>query len=124
MLARFDLVSHVGVADMARARQFYGDVLGLPVVEESPFAVTVEVHGRLLRLTAVPEPAAAPYSVLAWSVDDVEAVVDGLVARGVEFARYDGVEQDERGIWTAPDGTRVAWFLDPDANNLSLAQFP
>ena len=61
--------------------------------------------------------------MLAWSVDDVDAVVDGLVARGVEFARYEGLEQDARGIWAAPDGTRVAWFLDPDGNNLSLAQF-
>jgi catechol 2,3-dioxygenase-like lactoylglutathione lyase family enzyme len=123
MLARFDLVSHVGVADAARARSFYGDVLGLPIVEETPFAVVVDVHGRTLRLTPVPEPVAAPYSVLAWSVDDIETVIDGLVGRGVEFARYDGVEQDRRGIWTAPDGARVAWFLDPDRNNLSLVQF-
>ena len=122
MLERFDLVAHVGVADMARARRFYGDVLGLPVVEESPFAVTVEVHGRLLRLAAVSDPVAAPYSVLSWSVDDIAAVVDGLVARGVAFTRYEGLEQDDRGIWTAPGGTRVAWFLDPDGNNLSLAQ--
>ena len=124
MLDRFDLVTHVGVADMARARRFYADVLGLKVVAEDAFAVTVDVHGRLLRLSAVQEPAAAPYSVLAWSVDGIEAVVDGLVARGVEFARYEGIEQDERGIWTAPGGTRVVWFLDPDRNNLSLAQSP
>jgi len=123
MLAGFDLVAHVGVADAARARQFYGDVLGLPVVGEDPFAVTVEVHGRTLRLTAVGTPVPAPYSVLAWRVDDIAAVVDGLVGRGVEFARYEGLEQDERGIWTAPGGTRVAWFLDPDGNNLSLAQY-
>ena len=124
MLDRFDLVAHVGVADTARARAFYADVLGLPVVAEDPYAVTVDVHGRRLRLSAVQEPAAAPYSVLAWTVDDIEAVVDGLVARGVEFARYEGVEQDERGIWTAPGGARIAWFLDPDRNNLSLAQYP
>jgi catechol 2,3-dioxygenase-like lactoylglutathione lyase family enzyme len=124
VLADFDLVAHVGVADMTRARAFYGDVLGLPVVGEDPFAVTVEVHGRRLRLSAVPEPVASPYSVLSWDVDDIEAVVDGLVARGVEFARYEGIEQDERGIWTAPGGARVAWFLDPDRNNLSVAQHP
>ena len=123
MLADFDLVAHVGVADMARARRFYGDVLGLPVVGEDPFAVTVAVHDRLLRLSAVGTPVPAPYSVLAWRVDDIEAAVDGLVARGVEFARYEGLPQDERGLWTAPDGTRVAWFLDPDGNNLSLAQY-
>jgi len=65
MLAPFDLVSLVGVADMDRARRFYGDVLGLPVVEESPFAVAVEVHGRMLRLSAVEKPITAPYSVLS-----------------------------------------------------------
>jgi catechol 2,3-dioxygenase-like lactoylglutathione lyase family enzyme len=123
MLSGFDLVTLVGVTDMARARRFYGDVLGLPVVEETRFAVVVDVHGRMLRLTAVQEPAAAPYSVLSWSVDDIEQVVDGLVTRGVEFARYEGMQQDDRGIWTAPDGARIAWFLDPDRNNLSLVQF-
>ena len=123
MLSGFDLVTLVGVVDMARARRFYGDVLGLPVAEESPFAVVVDVHGRMLRLTAVEEPAAAPYSVLAWSVDDIGTVVDGLAGRGVEFARYEGMEQDDRGIWTAPGGARIAWFLDPDRNNLSLVQF-
>jgi catechol 2,3-dioxygenase-like lactoylglutathione lyase family enzyme len=123
MLAAFDLVSLVGVADMGRARHFYGDVLGLPVVEESPFAVVVEVHGRMLRLTAVEKPVAAPYSVLAWNVDDIDAVIDGLTARGVTFARYEGMDQDERGVWTAPGGARIAWFLDPDGNNLSLVQF-
>ena len=86
--------------------------------------MTVAVHDRLLRLSAVGTPVPAPYSVLAWRVDDIEAVVDGLVARGVEFARYAGIEQDERGIWTAPGGARVAWFLDPDRNNLSVAQHP
>jgi catechol 2,3-dioxygenase-like lactoylglutathione lyase family enzyme len=123
VLSGFDLVTLVGVADMTRARRFYGDVLGLPVVEETPFAVVVDVHGRMLRLTAVQEPAAAPYSVLGWSVDDIETVVDGLVGRGVEFARYEGMQQDDRGIWTSPDGARIAWFRDPDRNNLSLVQF-
>jgi len=72
---------------------------------------------------AVEKPVVAPYSVLAWNVDDIDAVADGLVARGVVFARYDGLDQDERGVWTAPDGARIAWFLDPDGNNLSLVQF-
>ena len=53
---------------------------------------------------------------------DIEATLDGLARRGVEAVRYDGMEQDERGIWTAPGGTRVAWFRDPDGNTLSLSQ--
>lgn len=84
---------------------------------------TVDAHGTLLRLTGVGTPTPAPYSVLAWRVDDVGSTVDGLAGRGVVFARYDGVEQDGRGVWSAPDGSKVAWFLDPDGNNLSVVQF-
>jgi predicted enzyme related to lactoylglutathione lyase len=50
-------------------------------------------------------------------------MIDGLVARGVRFIRYEGMGQDERGVWTAPDGAMIAWFLDPDGNTLSLTEF-
>jgi catechol 2,3-dioxygenase-like lactoylglutathione lyase family enzyme len=46
-----------------------------------------------------------------------------LTARGVHFTRYDGMGQDERGVWAAPGGAKIAWFLDPDGNNLSLTEF-
>lgn len=123
VLSSSDLVAMVGVSDLDRARAFYGDVLGLPVTEENPFAVVVDAHGTMLRLTAVGEPAPAPYSVLAWSVDDVAAVARDLVGRGVDLVTHDGLDQDGHGVWTAPDGTRVAWFLDPDGNTLSVVQF-
>lgn len=57
-----------------------------------------------------------------WEVPDVEDAADQLVRAGVVVNRYDGRDQDERGIWTAPSGTRIAWFHDPDGNNLSLQQ--
>jgi predicted enzyme related to lactoylglutathione lyase len=57
------------------------------------------------------------------NVADIELMIDQLTARGVQFTRYDGMQQDERAIWTAPGGARIAWFLDPDGNNLSLTQF-
>lgn len=123
MLGSSDLVVLVGVADLAQARAFYCGVLGLAAVAEDSHAVTVDAHGTLLRLTGVGTPTPAPYSVLAWRVDDIESAVDELAGRGVVFARYDGVEQDGRGVWSAPDGSKVAWFLDPDGNNLSLVQF-
>ena len=63
---------------------------------------------------------AAPYTVLGWVLEDLKGEIDRLAAAGVDFNRYHGISQDERGIWTAPDGTRVAWFRDPDGNNLSL----
>lgn len=112
----------VGVADLDAAQHFYGEVLGLRLADERPFALVADVGGTMLRITEVPEPAAAPYTVRGWSVPDIAAAVDALTARGVEFTRYGFMDQDERGIWTAPGGARIAWFLDPDRNNLSLAQ--
>ena len=67
-----------------------------------------------------PERAAAAYTVLGWKVDDLDATIDGLVRRGVRFLRFDGMDQDGRGAWTAPGGERIAWFADPDGNTLSL----
>jgi hypothetical protein len=50
-------------------------------------------------------------------------MIDDLVARRVSFTRYQGMDQDERGVWTAPNGSRIAWFLNRMANNLSLTEF-
>jgi catechol 2,3-dioxygenase-like lactoylglutathione lyase family enzyme len=116
-------VGFVGVSDLDAARAFYGDTLGLRLRDESPHALIATAGGTTLRVTAVGTPVVAPYTVAGWDVDDIAATVDGLVARGVVFARYDGLGQDERGVWTTPDGTKVAWFLDPDGNNLSLTEF-
>jgi catechol 2,3-dioxygenase-like lactoylglutathione lyase family enzyme len=113
----------VGVSDLDAAQRFYGDVLGLELRDERPFALVAAVGGTMLRITAVGEPAAVPYTVLGWAVGDVAATVDELAWRGVTFTRYEGMGQDDRGIWTAPGGARIAWFLDPDRNNLSLTEF-
>ncbi|GLZ44712.1 glyoxalase [Actinomycetospora sp. NBRC 106375] len=118
------LMGFVGVADLDAAHRFYGEVLGLELVDERPFALVADVGGTMLRITAVGEPAAAPYTVLGWAVDDIAATVDELAARGVAFTRYEGMGQDERGVWIAPGGAKIAWFLDPDRNNLSLTELP
>ena len=55
--------------------------------------------------------------------DDIAAAVRGLAAKGVVFTRYEGMDQDENGVWTTPGGEQVAWFPDPDGNTLSLTQF-
>jgi catechol 2,3-dioxygenase-like lactoylglutathione lyase family enzyme len=116
------LIGFVGVSDLDHAQQFYGDTLGLRLVDERPFALVADVAGTMLRITVVGEVAPVPYTVLGWSVRDIEGTIGGLVDRGVTFTRYQGMDQDERGVWTAPDGSRVAWFLDPDGNNLSLTE--
>jgi catechol 2,3-dioxygenase-like lactoylglutathione lyase family enzyme len=123
MLERSALIGFVGISDLHRARQFYGDTLGLPITEESPFALVANANGTTLRLTPVEQPVAAPYTILGWSVADIVSMIDQLTARGVHFTRYEGTGQDERGMWTAPGGAKIAWFLDPDGNNLSLTQF-
>jgi catechol 2,3-dioxygenase-like lactoylglutathione lyase family enzyme len=124
MLQHSDLIGFVGVSDLGRARQFYGETLGLPITGESPFALEADAGGTMLRLTVVEQPAAAPYTVLGWNVADIASMIDQLATRGVRFTRYEGMTQDERGVWTAPGGAKVAWFLDPDGNNLSLTAFP
>jgi catechol 2,3-dioxygenase-like lactoylglutathione lyase family enzyme len=122
MLAESDLVAFAATTDCDRARAFYGGTLGLRLVHEDGFAVVFEAHGTALRVSLVQQLAPAPYTVLGWRVGDVRATVAGLAARGVLFERYDGLPQDELGIWTAPDGSQVAWFKDPDGNLLSVTQ--
>jgi catechol 2,3-dioxygenase-like lactoylglutathione lyase family enzyme len=123
MLEHSSLIGFVGVTDLDRARQFYGETLGLTLRDESPFALVADVSGTMLRITAVEQPAAVPYTVLGWGVADIGSAIDELAGRGVRFTRYDAMRQDDRGVWTAPGGAKVAWFLDPDGNNLSLTQF-
>lgn len=122
-LACASIVAFVATSDMPAARAFYGHALGLKLTGQSPVACTFDAGGTTLRVAAVGEPVIAPYTVLGWTVSDIAATIDELSARGVDFERFDGVAQDERGIWDAPGGTRVAWFKDPDTNTLSLTQF-
>jgi catechol 2,3-dioxygenase-like lactoylglutathione lyase family enzyme len=123
MLDTADLVAFVATAKEGEARAFYGDVLGLPLVEDGPFALVFDVRGVMLRVTKVSAVEPAPYTVLGWSVPEIRAAVAGLAGRGVVFERYAGMPQDELGIWTSPSGARIAWFRDPDGNVLSLTQF-
>jgi catechol 2,3-dioxygenase-like lactoylglutathione lyase family enzyme len=122
MLGSSDLVAFAASADLSRARAFYEGVLGLPVVDQDDFACVFDANGTMLRVTAVREVSPAGYTVLGWRVADIEAAVRGLSARGVAFSRFDGMEQDDNGIWTSPGGAKVAWFTDPDGNVLSLTQ--
>jgi len=124
MLGSSDLVAFVATSDLARARAFYGETLGLAVVEDGPFACVFDAHGTALRVTPVPEVAAAPYTVLGWSVTDITATVTALADAGVVLKRFAGMDQDARGVWTAPSGARVAWFADPDGNTLSVTEMP
>lgn len=123
MLESSPVIAFAAAADLGRARAFYEQVLGLPVAHHDDFACVLDANGTMLRITAVSEVAKAGYTVLGWRVADITAMVRGLVAKGVTFLRYDGMDQDDDGVWTTPGGDKIAWFTDPDGNILSLTQF-
>lgn len=124
MLSDAKPVCFVLAADLPKARSFYTETLGLTETGEDPFAVSYDLVGTALRLTKVDGHQPNPHTVLGWMVTDIEATIDAMKAKGVAFAVYEGFGQDERGIWTDPgSGTKIAWFHDPEGNNLSLTQF-
>lgn len=124
MLAKSDIIAFVTTADGERARKFYEGVLGLAVVEDTPFALVMDANGTMLRIAKAQKVVVVPYTVLGWKVNDIARVARELAAKGVQFERYEGMQQDEAGVWASPSGARIAWFKDPDGNTLSLTQFP
>lgn len=122
MLARAKVVSIVGTMRADAAKAFYADTLGLKLVRDDGFAFVFDVDGAELRVSRVPAVAPSAYAVLGFQVADIAAVVDGLAAKGVKMERFGFFQQDARGVWSAPDGTKVAWFRDPDMNLLSAVQ--
>lgn len=97
-------------------------MLGLRILEESPYACALDAHGTVLRLTPVHEHVRAPNTVLGWTVSDIAATTSAIGTAGVALLRFEGMDQDELGVWTAPGGARVAWFSDPDGNVLSVTE--
>jgi catechol 2,3-dioxygenase-like lactoylglutathione lyase family enzyme len=124
VLENADLVAFVATRDLEAAGAFYGSTLRLPLLEANGFARVYDVNGTQLRVTLVESQADAAYTVLGWRVADIAHAIAELEEAGVRFKRYDGMDQDDNGIWVAPGGTRVAWFSDPDGNTLSLQQEP
>jgi catechol 2,3-dioxygenase-like lactoylglutathione lyase family enzyme len=123
MLAASEVIAFAAATDLRQARAFYEQVLGLRLIEQNDFACVFDANGTMLRVTAVAEVARPGYTVLGWRVAEIAATVHGLAERGVVFLRYDGMDQDENGIWTTPGGDQIAWFTDPAGNVLSLTQF-
>ncbi|MCB0977170.1 MAG: VOC family protein [Acidimicrobiales bacterium] len=121
------LIAFVPSRDLVKARAFYVDVVGLTFVSEDPFAVVVSSRGvtvRIANVSTVDSFTPYPFTILGWSVEDIAARVGELAKKGVSFQRYDGMKQDDLGIWSSPSGALVAWFADPDGNVLSLTQNP
>jgi catechol 2,3-dioxygenase-like lactoylglutathione lyase family enzyme len=113
--------SGFAVPDVAQAKAFYGDTLGLKTSEENGL-LTLHIAGeRAILVYPKPDHQPATYTILNFPVDDIDTVVDQLTARGVQFERYDGMEQDEHGIHRG-GGPYIAWFKDPAGNILSVLQ--
>jgi predicted enzyme related to lactoylglutathione lyase len=123
MLENSPAFSGYSVDDIPRAKQFYGETLGLEVSEEYGL-LTLHLAGDRDTLVYPKGDRHVPatFTVLNFPVEDIEDVVDGLVARGVAFERYEGMEQDERGISRGGGGPLIAWFTDPAGNILSVLQ--
>jgi uncharacterized glyoxalase superfamily protein PhnB len=115
-------MAFLATTDAARAKVFYRDILGLELIADDEWALVFQAGGTLLRMQKVQQFVPAPSTALGWHVPDIEEAVRLLVARAVRFERYGFLTQDDAGIWTTPDGAKVAWLKDPDGNVLSLTE--
>ena len=124
MLADSEAFSGFAVPDLAEARRFYADTLGLRVSELDDQSGLLTLHlggGRDVVVYLKPDHVPATYTILNFPVDDVEGTVDALIGRGVRFEQYDGIEQDDKGI-NRGEGPLIAWFRDPAGNILSIIE--
>lgn len=113
--------SGFSVDDVPKARDFYEGTLGMSVAEDHGLLRLTVSSGAQVLVYPKPNHEPATFTILNFPVGDVEAAVDDLTARGVTFLRYDGFEQDEKGIFRG-EGPLIAWFADPAGNVLSIVQ--
>jgi catechol 2,3-dioxygenase-like lactoylglutathione lyase family enzyme len=125
-LAAQSLVAFVPISDKTKALAFYVDQLGLALVaDQSPFALVLDANGTTIRATFSGDFKPQQFTVLGWRTADIESTAQQLQTAGVPFNRYPGMNDTHPlAIWTAPGGTKVAWFTDPFGNVLSLQQDP
>jgi catechol 2,3-dioxygenase-like lactoylglutathione lyase family enzyme len=124
MLANSKAFSGFAVDDLNKAKEFYGETLGLKttVLDEENGLLQLDLAGDRATLAYLkPDFEPATYTILNFPVDDIDAAVDELTSRGVSFERYDGFDQDEKGI-SRGNGPNIAWFKDPAGNILSVLE--
>jgi catechol 2,3-dioxygenase-like lactoylglutathione lyase family enzyme len=116
--------SGFAVTDIEETKQFYGDTLGLEIAELDVGApeplLELRLGDRQVLIYRKPDLEPANYTILNFPVDDVEGTVDELAGNGVSFERYDGFEQDEKGIDRSGPAGGIAWFKDPAGNILAV----
>jgi predicted enzyme related to lactoylglutathione lyase len=124
MLRDANAYSGFAVDDIDRAKEFYGETLELRVeAGEMEGLLTIRLAGdRPVLVYPKPDYEPATYTILNFELEDIDATVDGLSSRGVAFERYDGFDQDEKGIARDPQGPPIAWFRDPAGNILAVLE--
>jgi catechol 2,3-dioxygenase-like lactoylglutathione lyase family enzyme len=120
MLDEAKLVGFIPTTDYEKARAFYESKLGMEFVSLDQFALVMRVGGHSIRIAKMPGFVPLQGTILGWEVEDIEAVAGWLRGRGVVLETYPFLQGQQDGIWTAPGGTRIAWFKDPDGNVLSI----
>jgi catechol 2,3-dioxygenase-like lactoylglutathione lyase family enzyme len=123
MLSTEKLIGFAATANPPEAKKFYETTLGLKLIEDSPYALVFVAGATTIRVQKVQTVVVSGYTALGWQVNNIAKAVQELSARGVKFQKYEGLPQDETGVWRTPDGSAVAWFKDPDGNTLSITEF-
>lgn len=126
-LSSYHVRTSIAVSDIQQAIAFYEGKLGLPVLRSGPSAAIADGSriygsggGPALNVYQSVTAGKTPATLATWYVDDLDQIVDELVASGVEFTRYDQFEHDAKGITARAGGGRIAWFQDPDGNTFAL----
>ena len=120
MLGKTKAFSGFSVDDIEEARQFYGDTLGIDTSEQYGMLTLHLAGGRDTLVYPKPDHTPAAYTILNFEVDDIDQAVDGVASGGVQFERYDGLGQDEKGTTARRPGDRRS--KDPAGNILSVLQ--
>lgn len=122
MLSDKKLKAFVPTIKPEEAKSFYQGTLGLKLLSQDKYALEFEVNATLLRIITVPELKPQAFTVLGWNVGDIASTIRSLNDKNVFCEKYEFLEQDDSGIWISPNGSKVAWFKDPDGNILSLTE--
>ena len=122
MIGTMPAFSGFSAGDIDAERAFYADVLGVPLCEEMGGLSLQLAGGQRVFIYPKPNHEPATFTVLNFEVPDIDAAVDELTARGVAFERYEGMDQDARGVALDERGPAIAWFKDPAGNILSVLQ--
>src|SRR5260370_41770720 len=121
MLASAKLVGIIPTRDYDKARVFYEAKLGFEFGSMDKFALVMSVGGHTIRIVKIPDFTPLQGTILGWQVENIESVAACLRYRGVPPDKYPVAQDQTLGIWTTPDGSKVAWFKGPDPNILSIS---